>query len=269
MGFKWIPNTQLDEIALNRLKKNFPKPDKPPTRSWFMGDIQYLDGFIDTPPEQIREYKIRKFLFEASCGLVIFPDVEFAVKLWDAWYWYLLPYLLGNPKQLNNYGMTVTMFMLLFPSTIDEKYKGFRQDIFHIMGHRLMFSDYWEDDDLSYEMRKNEYEANVFLVKGDFFNHLSPFMFFCIKYLSDDQIDEWVYSLLDIKGIHWRYQLMNWLYSWAYHLEWFTQEFDGRQRTIQDSGLEWWSIELESIYLPYENLNAFVQALKKNKIFYP
>ncbi len=270
MSFQWIPNTQPDEAVIERLKKHFPKPEKPPTRAWFMGssEIQYLDGFIDMPAEQINEYKIRKFLFEASCGLLTFPDVELAVKLWKAWYWHLLPYLMENPKQLDNYGMTVTMFMLLFPDAIDEKYEGFQQDVLHLMGQHLMFSDYWEGDDLSYHIRKDEYEASVFLTKSDFLNHLSPSMFFCIKYLSEYQIDEWVDSFLKIKGLHWGYQLMNWLYSWAYHLEWFTEGCDGRKRTIQQSGLKWWSVELEPIYLPYANLNVFVNALKRQKVYF-
>jgi hypothetical protein len=270
--FEWIPNTEPDDAVLNRLKKNFPKPDNPPPIAWFMGEIDYFDEFMLISPEELDSRTLERFFSDIQGGLVNFPEIEFAQKSWHEWYFYLLPYLALRTHNEYIYGYLVTFCMLISPDSLDGKYVEFRKDMLHVIGQNLMFAQFWDEHDLSDEVRGDEYSYRMSQGQSAFVDTLSPALFFCLKYLQHDEIEDWVDSLAIIKGIHWHYHFMNWLYKAIY----FLPEFDELEaknpkirRAIQHSGLMWWQGGLDTILLPHENMVAFVKALKKNKIFYP
>jgi len=83
MGFEWIPNTQPNEVILNRLKKNLPKPESPPAYAWFIsGHIDYFDELMRISPQDIDMQTLERLLNEIQGGIVNFPKNLFENSCW-------------------------------------------------------------------------------------------------------------------------------------------------------------------------------------------
>lgn len=80
MTFEWIPGTELDQSALDRMKQYFPKPEQPPYEAWFMGKVDYHEYIVKLPPHEIDTSSIKYYLKDSITGLRSFSKAEDPVK---------------------------------------------------------------------------------------------------------------------------------------------------------------------------------------------
>lgn len=135
---------------------------------------------------------------------------------WTAWYRYLLAQLVPRHAERSFdslYQYLVAAFIAVHPRGIDESYPGFAVDARQTLGRCLMDPSRWTGDRLAVPApedpfaggRRAAFEWSV--ACGDF----SAGMFFCAKYLIDDELDAWLDSVFAIRCPLWTTQLYSWL----------------------------------------------------------
>ncbi|MCA9895024.1 MAG: hypothetical protein KC615_18690 [Anaerolineae bacterium] len=271
MSFVWVPGTPLDEAALERLNQHFPRPTEPPHEGWFMSDgPTYYDWIVNNDPDEVKLNVINGYLLDTSGGIKAFPNVEKEQQQWRYSFHYLLPYLL---KRYNtNYLLSdlISYFVLLYSDDIPDVYPGFRQDILNTLGSAIMWPAFWEGKDLSKALRKGNRDYWYLYGTTDFYTIFSPAMYFCLKYLSPQEIRTWCSSMFKIKGTHWHYNLLNWLYQETFTLMMhFEQDDLPQEKTIQPKGSLGVNAQIHSLSIRSDNMRLFIDMLKQNGIYYP
>jgi hypothetical protein len=212
-SFLWIPCKGIDAAALKRLQSHFPRPKEPMGEAWFMSEERRmypeLLGDLSTLP--MRELEIP--LSEISSGTSAFGPME----EWDNWYHYLLAQTL--PRAHDAYVNSlleslVTGFMAIYPNGVySAPYKQFREDVITTLGRCIMEPSCWVGSEIAVGQvlhRSNNNPNRVWCwwdASGDF----SSSMFFCLKYLPEELVGNWLRSVLAIRSPHWRAQVLVWL----------------------------------------------------------
>jgi len=202
----------MDQAALTRLQEHFPRPKEPMGEAWFMGERRFfteLMGDLDSLPMP----ELQGPLQEIASGTGSFGSRD----EWIAWYHYLLARTL--PRALDDYLTTlleslVTGFVAMYPNGVySAPYKTFREDTILTLGRCLMERSCWDAGEIVVGRllhRSNNNPKQVWCwwdASGDF----SASMFFCLKYLPDALVGNWLRSVLAIKSPHWRSQVMVWM----------------------------------------------------------
>jgi hypothetical protein len=230
MAYQWIPGKGPSSQAIERLRAYFPKPSYPMGEAWFMSDERtFYHELSEKPIAEIPIENLQHYLFEISSGISCFGLLE----EWDCWFKYLLPDLILRSHETYAFETliegVVTAFMNVFWKGLEDEYAEFREDIINTLSLCLMKQKEWAD--CKNEVAGTSYKKALFLVweneegqlepsgwgAGESNKAFSSMMFFCLKYLSTENISTWVESLLKIKDPYWRGTFMVWLLG-AYDL---------------------------------------------------
>lgn len=181
--------------------------------SWFMGDERKMFDQLLGDIDSLSAEDLREPLEEIVSGFSSFG----AYEEWVNWYHYLLVALIprGNHHYLESmFEYLITGFIGLYPNGIEvAPYKGFRTDVMRTLGRCIMEKECWDGSDIVVGRllhRSNNNPNKVWCwwnASGDF----SSSMFFCLKYLPEEEIATWLKSVLRISSAHWRAQLIVWL----------------------------------------------------------
>jgi hypothetical protein len=212
--FVWQPSLGMDDVALDRLRRHFPKPRLPMGEAWFMGEerrfFQNLMGDIST----LSAWDLREALEEIASGTSSFgPRNE-----WTDWYHYLLGQSIPRSQDIavvfSLLEVLVSGFIALHPHGLNNApYPEFRHDVLVTLGRSLMAPQCWTGDDIVVGEslhRSNNNPAQIWRwydASGDF----SASVFFCLKYLPTESVQSWLQSVLAISSPHWRAQVLVWL----------------------------------------------------------
>lgn len=269
MKLEWIPCNPLIDEALQRLKDHFPKPKEPPPEAWFIsGEINYLNWVIETPPEEMALSDLKWYLHDSLSGLRNFPMVEMGVERWTYTYHYLMPRLLERSHEEYLLSELIKFFVQLYPDTIPDTYPGFRADVLQTLGCALMQPPFWGDNDLSREFVAREQQSYLLFGSEDFIFTLSSALIFCLKYLTPSEIETWCESLFQIEGRHWHYNFMMWLYKSTFTLYYFVDNDAIDPGTDFSEWVPSTDISPDIVKFPAENMQTFIQMLKKHHIYY-
>lgn len=238
MTFEWIPRQGIRPSALERMKAHFAKPTDPPYEAWFMAEINYYTSFLEEPPEALDwDY----YWDDTGSGIRNFGRR----REWVIWYQYLLPYVLPLLKDPNSGHNHLIKFIHYFinlyskgrylPSSpivyedqrwlanldyaggITEEYEGFREDILHSLGQAFMGSIFWPTDGL--EPATLWYEDHG--VESFWIDCYYASSFFCLMYLTPDEIKTWVASMVRHEDPRWQRELRVWLTGWQRFLRYY------------------------------------------------
>jgi hypothetical protein len=206
INFQWKPNATLNRVAIERMRKNFPKPTQLPPHAWFMGSINYFDEIV---VDEWKTSKLDYYLHDTGGGIRIFGRF----RVWVDWFLYLLPDLIlrcTDEGDSSLYESVISFCFCAYQFELFDEYfeHGLYPDIFSTLIQILMqprfwaegdiFAPYWTDpdDELAPETRGQALEAS---------------MMFCIKYLTPQDIPLWVQSIVEISGEKWREKIRSWL----------------------------------------------------------
>ncbi|MDB5870733.1 MAG: hypothetical protein JWQ07_175 [Ramlibacter sp.] len=211
--FHWTPGCGYAIDALLRMQKHFSRPRTPMGEAWFMGSERKMYPELEGDLSALSCRELQRPVEEIGSGTSAFGPMD----EWTDWYHYLLPRLVSRAHE--SYVDTlleglITSFFALYPEdVIDEPYRGFKADALVTLGRCMMNYDCWEGDQIKVGRilhRSNDNPNRIWCwwdASGDF----SASMFFCLKYLPDELLTEWIQSVFDIRSPHWRAQLMVWL----------------------------------------------------------
>jgi hypothetical protein len=282
----WKPGQGIDLAAVERMKQHFPKPTKPSFEAWFMnGEIKYVNWLTDLPVDQYDLSELENYLFDTGAGIKNFELYE----EWINWYLFLLPHLSLRITEGDLLCRTLTYFFNIYPDQIVEEYPGFRDDVLKVLPYYIMSTDLYENGDLAY--RDDLYQ---WFGEGEkWSNALPETMFFCLKYLTPQEIAIWIESLSFLKAGLLKDEIDIWiarakrLFNYILHPELVPRNTDTLKK-IKDEGLRgyfyvsgfhWRHSDLIiektksgidvakqiNNYLPQANIDAFLAAIKQYK----
>lgn len=211
--YLWVPGEGCDHAALVRMSCNIDKPRTPMGEAWFMGETRgmftgLMGDLIDAPLDEVQNA-----LFEISSGTRNFgPRDE-----WSDWFHYILSETVICAHHAvafhSHVEPLVTAFITQYPNGISrELYRGFRADALATLGRCMMDGECWKDGRIiPGRFLHRQYNPGACVwgwadASGDF----AASLFFCLKYLSAQEIDPWLRSVLSIASPHWRAQIMVW-----------------------------------------------------------
>lgn len=221
--FKWEPCRGPSAEAIERMRAHFPKPSEPMGEAWFMSKERYLyTSLQEGPLVDVSPGELVNVLWEITSGTGSFGRME----EWDAWFKYLLPDLILRGHELDIYytlaEVTVSAFMVIFPSRLEEVYEGFREDALATLGACLMSTEFW--DGCEGETEEAAYPAANLLAweedgkpelarwhAGCAPKPISASLFFCLKYLNEEEVGPWFESVVAIEDPYFRAALAVWL----------------------------------------------------------
>lgn len=209
----WLPGEGPDGAALDRMRAAFPRPVEPMGEAWFMGETRHMFTNLmgDLDPLPVKE--LQKPLEEIASGVSCFGRRT----EWRDWFHYLLPRLV--PRANENYVASlnetlVTALMAQYPlGIVNAPYPKFRDDVLVTLGRTTMEGSCWRDGRLvlgTMLHRHNRWPSGQwgwYDASGD----LSASLFLNLKYLSRDEVRDWMASVLAIACPYWRAQLIAWL----------------------------------------------------------
>ncbi len=275
--FLWVPGKGYSRKSLDRLSEHFRRPIEWMGEAWFMGATRKMYPELAGDLSKLSPMFLQDPLTDIITGNRSFGPMQ----EWTDWYHYLLPRLIPRSHEhfcnpLLEY--LLGAFFVLYPNGIqDEPYRYFRKDVFQTLGSCMMDPICWDEGQSgvgSFLYRSNENIRRVRTwsdASGDF----SASAFFCAKYLTPEEIEPWLESMLSIKSAHWNAQVIVWLLG-AHDM--FTgkqtqlSEFDANDRPC----IDWeWSHVLVGDYsgvhdggapkppdlLPAENREALLRVL--------
>ena len=210
--FVWRPGSGLHAGSIQRMRDHFPRPAEPMGEAWFMGEERRMFDSLLGDLEAFTLEELREPLGEIASGNSSFGPLD----EWTDWYRYLLAQLVTRHAEHSFdslYQHLVTAFIAVHPRGIDEPYPGFADDARQTLGRCLMDPVRWSGDRLAVLApedpfsggRRAAFEWSV--ACGDF----SAGMFFCAKYLADEEVDAWLSSVFAIGCPLWTTQLHSWL----------------------------------------------------------
>ena len=202
------------------MRAHFPMPPEPMGEAWFMGEKRYFFEWLkETPVVEADAFELGRCLFEIASGTSSFGRR----REWEEWFRHLIPELVGCGHETHPYEAlleaTITAFMVLFPSGLEDEYEGFREDALATLGARLMAPVEWEGCDdaarpLGRFLRWEDEEGAVGPAgwdAGRACEPLSASLFFCLKYLKEDEVEAWAESVFAIEDPYFRASLAVWL----------------------------------------------------------
>lgn len=152
-------------------------------------------------------------LIEIASGTVNFGPMD----EWNSWYHYLLGQLLPRSHEQfvsSLLELLITGFVAIYPNGAGSPpYEGFEADVLNTLGRCMMEPHCWNDGEIavgSFLHRSDNNPAQVWCwwdASGDF----SASMFFCLKYLPQESLQDWIASVFAIRSPHWRAQVIAWL----------------------------------------------------------
>lgn len=178
----------------------------------FMSEERRMFGWLLGDLGDFTFEELRSPLREIASGNSCFGPME----EWTEWFHYLLAQLVTRHHERSFdslYQHLVTAFIAVHPREIDEPYPGFADDARQSLGRCLMDSTRWVGERLAVGPpedpfnggRRAAFEWSV--ACGDF----SAGMFFCTKYVREDELDAWLDSVFAIRCPLWTTQLYSWL----------------------------------------------------------
>ncbi len=211
--FLWIPGQGVDAAALERLRLNCRRPSQSMGEAWFMSEKRRMFDRLLGNLNDLSVFELRSPLTEIASGTAAFgPSPE-----WDSWYRYLLAALLPRSHEASvSYLLEslITGFIALFPNGLHKgPYKGFSDDVLKTLGQCMMDPQCWQGPNIAVGNtlhRSNNNPAGIWRwwdCSGD----LAASMVFCLKYLPEPLIEEWLKSVFAITSPHWRAQVMVWM----------------------------------------------------------
>ena len=224
--YKWVPGYEFPLDAIERMQNRFLMPPVPMGEAWFIGKERHLyTELIEQPFSEIEASHLSvQILFELASGTFSFGHMD----EWDQWFKYLLPHLILRSHEgffFDNLLLqsAVTSFMSIYWRGIPDEYPGFRDDVIDTLSLCLMNKELWFDHRdgktlrtcprarflESYPNGQNQLVLGWNSAQTE--ASLSSMMFFCIKYLNDDEIRSWVKSLFEIDDVYWKGALSVWL----------------------------------------------------------
>ncbi len=286
MAFEWIPGHGMDADAIERMERKFRRPKKPSYEAWFMSGNIHYHYWLFQPIGTLTSHDLTHYLYDTCGGIMNFGRRE----EWVGWFHYLLPYLLPRFRELDMLELMMNYIFNLYPDGLIDEYPGFRADILATLPQAIMSSDFWQDGDLSDSVHFYE-------LWGEFHSsHIFCSLFFCLRYLTPDEIVSWVASIAAVKGKIWRSTIWRWLdglqtaFDLLEHPEyvktmeinkyWRRQFGDGDKNVgwyLGAAGIGWDSDNLVfngiyakkriEDYLPPENVKAFWREIESYSIF--
>lgn len=220
--YKWIPKNGVSLDAVEKMQNHFKRPKYPMGEAWFMGEERLLyTELIDKPFEEIKSIDLAtKILFEISSGTSCFGHNE----EWDEWFKYLLPKLILRSDESVDFDellvqSVVAAFMSVYWEGIPEEYEGFRNNVINSLSLCLMNERLWCKNSQTNRLRPvfldtyKDSKNNLRLGwnSGQSDRNLSALMFFCLKYLNQEEMVSWIKSLFLIDDVYWKGALMVWV----------------------------------------------------------
>lgn len=212
-SFLWIPGEGIDEAALHRLRSHFHRPSEPMGEAWFMGEHRRMFDELLGDIGALSTHELKHVLDEISSGTGSFgPQAE-----WHDWYHHLLGVLLPRSHEAfvgSLLESLITAFIALYPNGLYRApYPAFRDDVLLTLGRCMMDRDCWNGSDITIGkiLRRSNNNPNRIWLWWDASGDLSSSMFFCLKYLPEPCIGDWLRSVLAIPSPHWRTQIIVWM----------------------------------------------------------
>ena len=271
-----MPKNGVSLEAIERMRAHFHKPNYLMGEAWFMGEKRRLYPELNNKESfaAIKPTDLSMIIFEISSGTSSFGHME----EWDEWFKYLLPDLIVRSQEFQYFNFmllpdVVTAFMSIYWKGILEEYVGFRADVIYSLSLCLMNAGLWFD----YE-NENTQTTNprpIFLDSyldgndklklgwncGTSDGNLSAMMFFCLKYLTTEEIITWVESLFSIQDIYWKGAFSVWLLGAYDLLEQPTPVPSMIEKANPDISWDYSSVlgsrygSIDAEYPPHENFN--------------
>lgn len=211
--FIWQPTLGIDSKSLERMRVHFKRPTTPMGEAWFMGEKRRIFDELMGDLNPLSASQLQAPLNEIASGTSSFEPL----KEWRDWYHYLLAQLVTRGHECcfsSILESLLTGFMALYPNGVyNPPYRGFLNDALQTLGRCMMESQCWTGSDVVVGTclhRANDNPNHLWRwwdASGDF----SASMFFCLKYLPESCLREWIYSVLHIASPHWRAQVLVWL----------------------------------------------------------
>jgi len=253
--------------------------------AWFLGEKRYFfEWLTETPVAEADAGELNRVLFEIASGTNSFGRQD----EWEAWFRYMLPGLAARGHETHAFEFllepTITAFMVLFPGGLEGEYEGFREDALASLGACLMGPEMWdasgvEAGEVGHPLARflawEEADGALALAAwdwGEACDALSASLFFCLKYLREEEVAPWAESVFAIEDPYFRAALVVWLLGALDILE--SESAEPRAVEKSSPRLSWHnSFLLESTYggepgearefLPRANRAAFVRATRR------
>jgi len=200
--FLWRPGQGPDAAALSRLYAHFPRPRAPMRGAYVMSGERTEFDTEDDP---------RGALFDIASATCSFGwDRE-----WIDWFHYLLAdetlfAMRAGVLERPLIEALATAFFAIYPEGVTrEPYRGFERDALETLGRAIVSAECWSEG----RIRRGEILRREKPPWGTWgwrepSGDLSASMFFCLKYLTPEEIGPWLTSTLAIEDRYWRAQLM-------------------------------------------------------------
>ena len=202
LHFRWFPGQKIDEAALGRMRENFPVPNRKPPVAWFLTGIEYYEGI-----NNYKEMNLKRYLDDIRGGIIAFGRL----KIWVDWFHHMLPFLIEKAYKEDDAELfqTIVQFMsVTYQHELYEEYLGFHQDIFNTLLKIIMLERFWEDGEINAPFWLEE---SGMYPPGMETSGIRDSLQFCIKYLPEQDMSEWVKSVTTINSKKWHEQVKFWL----------------------------------------------------------
>jgi hypothetical protein len=286
--YEWVSGRGPSAEAVERMRAHFPKPKGPMGEAWFLGGERYFfEWLTETPVAEADSGELNRVLFDIASGTNSFGRQD----EWESWFRYMLPDLALRGHETHAFEFmlepTITAFMVLFPGGLEGEYEGFREDALASLGACLTGPGMWDasgveagaiDYPLARFLAWEEQDGALLFADWDAWRACEPLsasLFFCLKYLREEEVAPWVESVVAIEDPYFRAALVVWLLGALDLLE----SGEAKPRALEKSKarLSWHNpFLLESTYggggdaggapefLPRENRAAFVRAVRRS-----
>lgn len=252
MEFQWIPATEPDPQAIERMFKHFPKPGKPMLDPWTIGGLHYHTLAFEESAQTLKLDLLVDLIDDISEGIT---TIGFYNDYKDR-FLYILPHTILRSHEgrlepiLTN---LITTFFNIYRDGLTEEYDGFRQDTLNTLAKALMKSEFWYAD--------NDFQIEVWELTAPVYNYeasktLSATMFLCLKILNPAEITSWTASLLAIPGPKWRINLIKWLINVDKFFEAKFEPGKTIENYLDEYGIRWHAAVF--LFRPKASLNEFI-----------
>ncbi len=214
LNFRWIPNQAIDATVLDRMRENFPMPDRKPPVSLFNRPVDNFEYYEDVEnyPDW-NEARLQLFLDDINTGILSFGRF----KVWVDWFHHMLPHIITEASTTQDYefyNIVIELFFSIYDDNLYEEYLGFHQDVFNTLMQIIMLERHWQDNDINRQFWLSMSGTNSHGVNA---TPLAITLQFCIKYLPAPDLPEWIESITKIEGKIWKLQVKYWLTRFKNH----------------------------------------------------
>jgi hypothetical protein len=212
LSLVWIPGQGPDPDALHRMTAAFPKPARPMGEAWFMAPEREMYPQLLEELDAVQDGEIENALEEIASGTISFGRYD----EWVGWYHYLLPRLVERRWSRSYYQqaeLLFTAFMAQHPDADgDMPYPQFTADALATLGRYIMSAEFWPEGQLDAVRCLSKWTGPTGIAGWfDAGGLLSASLFFCMKYLPSDSVDDWFSSVITIPNRYWQVQILTWL----------------------------------------------------------